>query len=123
MPSCGLRNDLLFFQSARREPLERQKGFKSFSMRKQYNIFHILKVTSNMDHTKRRGYYILVGSLGFCAGCLIFSAFAFLLTTCNIFAQLMYAVIGMIVVVAIGGIIWMVRGAFEKIKREIREEL
>ncbi len=92
-------------------------------MRKEYNIFHILKVTFNMDHTKRRCYSILVGSLVFSAGCLIFSAFAFLFTTRDIFAQLVYAVIGMILVVAIVGISWTVQGAIEQIKREIREEL
>ncbi len=86
------------------------------------NIFHLLKIMYDMDHRRRRGYYILLGSLGFCAGCLIFSAFAFLLTARDIFAQLVYAVVGMIVVVGVVGIIWLVQGALKQIKRDAREE-
>ncbi len=91
-------------------------------MRKKYGVLHILKVMYDVGHQKKRSRYVILGSLWFCAGCLIFFAFAFLITAQDVFAWLVYTAMGMTIVVGVVGIIWLVRGALKQIKEETREE-
>lgn len=92
-------------------------------MHKKHNILHVLKIMYDIGHRRKRSNYAILGSLCFCAGCLVFFTFAFLLTALDTYAWLIYGAMGMGIVVQVLGIIWLIRDAVKQIKSEERDKL
>lgn len=90
-------------------------------MEKKYTLLQVVKVGYMMGYQRRKSNYVVCGIGGLLAAGMAFFAFAFMFTTLDTFAWLLYGTMILIIVGGIFAIIWRIREAVEYIKTEQQE--